>query len=115
VNTQKDRIHVTEEPATPITIIRPLYDHILIKRLEAETQSPGGIIIPDNAKEKPVEGLVVAVGAGALNRDGTRRPPEVRPGDRVLFAKYSGTEVKVMLDDGEHLILREEDLLAVLE
>ena len=103
---------MTEEP-TPITTIRPLYDHILVKRLEAEAQSPGGIIIPDNAKEKPVEGLVVAVGDGALNRNGTRRSPEVKAGDRVLFAKYSGTEYKV--DEVEYLILSEKDILGVIQ
>jgi chaperonin GroES len=95
--------------------IRPLYDRVLVKRLEAETKTPGGLIIPDNAKEKPVEGLVVAVGDGTLNKDGNRIPLEVKAGDRVLFAKYSGTEIKIMLDGGEHLILREDDVLAVLE
>lgn len=103
----------TSTPATPTTI-RPLHDRILVKRLEAETKSPGGLFIPDAAKEKPVEGLVVAVGDGTLNKDGTRIPLEVKAGDRVLFGKYSGTEVKVMLDGGEHLILREDDVLAVL-
>jgi chaperonin GroES len=107
---------VTEETSTPATptTIRPLHDRILVKRLEAETKSPGGLFIPDAAKEKPVEGLVVAVGDGTLNKDGTRIPLEVKAGDRVLFGKYSGTEVKVMLDGGEHLILREDDVLAVL-
>src|SRR5882672_4121254 len=105
---------MTEEISSPVpsTTIRPLYDRLLIKRLEAHTKTPGGLIIPDNAREKPVEGLVIAVGDGALNKDalnkdGSRLPLEVKTGDRVLFAKYSGTEVKVMLDGGEHLILRE--------
>jgi chaperonin GroES len=108
---------MTEETSSPVpsTTIRPLYDRLLVKRLEADTKTPGGLIIPDNAKEKPVEGLVVAVGDGALHKDGSRLPLEVKTGDRVLFAKYSGTEVKVMLDGGEHLILREDDILAVLD
>ena len=104
---------MTEQTSTPTTI-RPLHDRILVKRLEAETKSAGGLFIPDAAKEKPVEGLVVAVGDGTLNKDGARIPLEVKAGDRVLFGKYSGTEVKVMLDGGEHLILREDDVLAVL-
>ena len=95
--------------------VRPLHDRILVKRLEAESKTPGGIFIPDNAKEKPVEGLVVAVGNGVLTKEGERIPLDVKAGDRVLFSKYSGTEVKVMLDGGEHLILREDDVLAVLE
>jgi len=95
--------------------VRPLHDRILVKRLEAESKTPGGIFIPDNAKEKPVKGLVVAVGNGVLTKDGERIPLAVKAGDRVLFSKYSGTEVKVVLDGGEHLILREDDVLAVLE
>jgi len=97
------------------TNVRPLHDRILVRRVEAENKTPGGLFIPDNAKEKPVEGLVVAVGNGVLTKDGTRVPLDVKAGDRVLFSKYSGTEVKVVLDGGEHLILREDDLLAVLE
>ena len=92
--------------------IRPLHDRILIKRVEAETKTPGGLFIPDNAKERPIEGLVVAVGEGARNKDGARIPLDVKAGDRVLFAKYSGTEVKSLGDD--HMILREEDILAVV-
>ena len=95
--------------------IRPLHDRILVKRLEADAKTPGGLFIPDNAKEKPVEGLVVAVGSGVLNKEGERIPLDVKAGDRVLFSKYSGTEVKIQLDGGEHLILREDDLLAVLD
>lgn len=103
----------TQETTSPT--VRPLHDRILVKRLEADKKTPGGLFIPDNAKEKPVEGLVVAVGKGVLTKDGTRVPLDVKEGDRVLFSKYSGTEVKVVLDGGEHLILREDDLLAVLE
>ena len=92
--------------------IRPLHDRILVKRLEAESKTPGGLIIPDNAKEKPVEGVVIAAGEGARNKDGVRIPLDVKVGDRVLFSKYSGTEVKAIGED--HMILREDDLLAVL-
>jgi chaperonin GroES len=94
--------------------IRPIHDRILVKRLESNDKSPGGIIIPDAAKEKPVEALVVSVGAGTRNKDGERIPLDVKAGDRVLFAKYSGTEVKIALEGGEHLILREDDILAVI-
>jgi chaperonin GroES len=97
------------------TTIRPLHDRILVRRIEAENKTPGGLFIPDNAKEKPVEGLVVAAGNGVLTKNGERIPLAVKAGDRVLFSKYSGTEVKVILDGGEHLILREDDVLAVLE
>jgi len=93
--------------------IRPLQDRILIKRLEGEEKTASGIIIPDNAKEKPMEGLVVAVGAGKLLDDGKLRKPEVKAGDKVLFSKYAGSEVK--LDGIEHLILREDDLLGVID
>jgi len=96
------------------TTIRPLHDRILVKRIEAESKTPGGLIIPDAAKEKPIEGLVIAVGDGSRDKDGARIPLDVKAGDRVLFSKYSGTEVKVILDGGEHLILREDDVLAVL-
>lgn len=92
---------------------RPLYDRVLVKRVNAEQKSTGGLIIPDSAKEKPQEALVVAVGAGRALDDGSLRPMAVKPGDRVLFGKYTGDEIK--LDGEEHLILREEDVLAVLE
>ena len=92
---------------------RPLADRIVVKRLDAETKSKGGIIIPDTAKEKPVEAMVVAVGNGKLLKNGKLRPLEVKEGDRVLFGKYSGTEVKI--DGEEHLILREDDILGVIE
>jgi chaperonin GroES len=92
--------------------VKPLQDRILIKRVEEEAKTKGGIIIPDSAKEKPQEGLVVAVGPGKVTENGTRVKPEVKAGDRILFGKYSGTDIKV--DGVEHLILREDDLLAIL-
>jgi chaperonin GroES len=93
--------------------IRPLHDRILVKRLEGEEKTVGGIIIPDNAKEKPMEGKVVAVGNGKLLDNGTVRKLEVKAGDRVLFSKYSGSEVK--MDGAEHLILTESDILGIIE
>ncbi len=93
--------------------IQPLHDRILVKRIEEEAKSKGGIIIPDTAKEKPQEGKVIAVGKGKLDDDGKLRPLEVRKGDRILFGKYSGSEIK--LEGEEHLIIREDDVLAVLE
>ncbi len=92
--------------------IRPLADRVVVKRTKEEEKTKGGIIIPDTAKEKPVEGLVVAVGNGKALKDGKVRPLDVKEGDRVLFGKYSGTEVK--LDGEEHVILREDDLLAIV-
>ena len=92
--------------------IRPLADRVVVKRLEGETKTKGGIIIPDTAKEKPVEGQVVAVGSGKVMKGGKVRTPELKVGDRILFGKYSGTEVK--LDGVEHVILTEDDVLAVL-
>ena len=91
---------------------RPLGDRVLIKRVEEEEKTKGGIIIPDTAKEKPVEGLVVAVGNGKVLKNGKVRALDVKPGDRVLFGKYSGTEIKV--DGEEHVLLNEDDVLAVL-
>ena len=93
--------------------IRPLQDRILIKRVAEEQKTAGGIIIPDSAKEKPQEGRVIAVGNGKVGDDGKVRPLDVKKGDRVLFGKYSGSEVN--LDGEEHLIIREEDVLGVLE
>ena len=91
--------------------LRPLHDRVIIKRLEAETKSAGGIVIPDSATEKPIKGEVVAVGNGKILEDGKVRPLAVKAGEKVLFGKYSGTEVKV---DGEDLVLhREDDVLAV--
>jgi len=92
--------------------IRPLADRVVVKRLEQETKTKGGIIIPDTAKEKPVEGLVVATGNGKVQKNGKVRGLDVKKGDRILFGKYSGTEVK--LDGVEHVILNEDDVLAVL-
>jgi chaperonin GroES len=91
--------------------IRPLQDRIVVKRMEGETKTKGGIIIPDTAKEKPIEAKVVAVGNGKVLKDGKVRPVDVKVGDVVLFGKYSGTEVKI--DGEDHLILREDDILAV--
>jgi chaperonin GroES len=93
--------------------IRPLHDRILVKRLEEQETKRGGIIIPDTAKEKPQEGKVVAVGNGKVGDDGKRIPLDVKAGDRILFGKYSGSEVKI--EDDEYLILREEDVLAILD
>jgi chaperonin GroES len=93
--------------------IRPLHDRVIVKRIEQEQKSAGGIIIPDTAKEKPQEAKVVAVGAGRRDENGKLIAPEVKKGDRVLFGKYSGSEIK--LDGEEHLILREEDIMAVLD
>ena len=94
------------------TKIRPLQDRVLLKRVQEEQKTKGGIIIPDTAKEKPVEGEVVAVGNGKVLDDGTVRALDVKPGDRVLFGKFSGTEIK--LDGEEHLIVREDDILGVV-
>jgi chaperonin GroES len=93
--------------------IRPLQDRIVVKRLEGENKTKGGIIIPDTAKEKPIEGKVVAVGNGKVLKDGKVRPLEVHVGDVVLFGKYSGTEIK--LDGEEHVLIREDDILAVTQ
>ena len=93
--------------------IRPLQDRVIVKRTEEEEKTKGGLYIPDTAKEKPVEGTVLAAGNGKILEDGTVRKLEVKKGDRVLFGKYSGTEVKI--DGKEHLILREDDILGVVE
>lgn len=93
--------------------IRPLHDRLVVKRVKEEEKTKGGIIIPDTAKEKPIEGEVVAVGNGKLLEDGNLRALTIKAGDRVLFGKYSGTEVKIEGED--HLILREDDVLAVVE
>ena len=92
--------------------VRPLHDRVLVKRVAEEQKTKGGIIIPDTAKEKPIEGIVVAVGTGRIGDDGKVTPLDVKAGDKILFGKYGGTEVK--LDGVEHLILRESDILAVL-
>jgi len=93
------------------TMIRPLHDRVIIKRLDADEQMRGGIIIPDTAKEKPQQGEVIAVGEGKFREDGTRQPLDVKAGDRVLFGKYGGSEVKI--DDEEYLIMREDEILGV--
>jgi chaperonin GroES len=93
--------------------IRPLHDRILVERVEEQEVRRGGIIIPDTAKEKPQEGRVIAVGNGKVTEEGKKLPLDVKSGDRILFGKYSGSEVKI--DDKEYLILREEDVLAILE
>lgn len=95
------------------TSIRPLNDRILLQRIEAEVKTAGGILIPDNAKEKPAEGKVIAVGSGKILDNGTRKSLEIKVGDRVLFGKWSGSEVKV--DGVDHLLVKEEEVLGVLE
>src|ERR1700732_2224542 len=92
---------------------RPLHDRVVVRRLEAEEKTAGGIIIPDTAKEKPMEGEIVAVGPGARSEDGKIHPLDVKPGDRVLFGKWSGTEIKI---DGEELIImKESDIMGIIE
>jgi len=91
---------------------RPLHDRVLLRRIEEKETVKGGIIIPDTAKEKPMEGEVISVGPGKMMEDGKRSPVDVKAGDRVLFGKYAGTEIKI--DDKEYVIMREEEILAVL-
>ena len=93
--------------------IRPLQDRVIVRRLEEEEKTKGGIIIPDTAKEKPQEGKVIAVGKGKVTEEGKVIPLDVKPGDKILFGKYSGTEIKI--DGEEHLIMREEDILGIIE
>ncbi len=93
--------------------IRPLHDRVIVKRIEEEEKTKGGIIIPDTAKEKPQEGRVIAVGAGKRGEDGKLVPMDVKEGDKILFGKYSGAEIK--LNGEEHLIMREEDILGIIE
>jgi len=95
-----------------VSTLRPLHDRVLVKRLKEEEKTKSGIIIPDTAKEKPIEGEVLAVGHGKVQDNGTLRKPEVKQGDRILFGKYSGTEIK--LDGEDYLILREDDILGVI-
>src|SRR5213083_3203723 len=95
------------------TTIRPLHDRVIIKRLDEEEQIRGGIIIPDTAKEKPQQGEVIAAGEGKFREDGTRQPLDVKAGDRVLFGKYGGSEVKI--DDEEYLIMREDEILGIIQ
>jgi chaperonin GroES len=93
--------------------VRPLHDRLIVQRLEEEEKTKGGIIIPDTAKEKPIEGKVIAVGTGKTKKDGTKLALEVKKGNRVLYAKYAGTEVKI--DGEEYLIMKEDDILAIIE
>jgi chaperonin GroES len=93
--------------------IRPLHDRVIVKRMEEERLSAGGIVIPDSATEKPIKGEVVAVGTGKILEDGKVRALDVKTGDKILFGKYSGTEVKV--DGSEYLVMREDDIMAVIE
>ena len=93
--------------------IRPLQDRIIVKRIEEEEKTKGGIIIPDSAKEKPMEGEVIAVGTGKILENGKKQPLEVQNGERVLFSKYAGTDIKI--DEVEHLIMKEDDILGIIE
>ena len=93
--------------------IRPLHDRVIVKRVEEEEKTKGGIIIPDTAKEKPIEGKIVAVGEGKILENGKKQPLEVKKGDKVLFGKYAGTDIKV--EGEEHLIMREDDIIAIVE
>ena len=93
--------------------IRPLHDRVIVRRLEEDQKSPGGIVIPDTAKEKPIQGEVIAVGKGKILENGEVRPLDVKPGDKVLYGKYAGTEVKVGSE--ELLVMREEDIMGVIE
>jgi len=93
--------------------IKPLHDRVIVKRVEEEEKTKGGIIIPDTAKEKPVEGKVVAAGDGKVTEDGKKLPLEVKKGDRILFGKYAGTEINI--DGEEHLIMKEDDIIALVE
>ena len=92
--------------------VKPLYDRVLVKRVEEKEQKKGSIIIPDSAKEKPMEGKVIAVGNGRIEKDGKRTPLEVKVGDRILFGKYAGQEIK--FEDKEHVILKEDEVLGVI-
>jgi chaperonin GroES len=93
--------------------VRPLHDRLIIQTMKEEEITKGGIIIPDTAKEKPVEGKVIAVGAGRIKKDGTKIPLEIKKGDLVLYAKYGGTEIK--MDGEDYLVMKEDDILAIIE
>ena len=93
--------------------IRPLQDRVIVKRIEEDEKTKGGIIIPDTAKEKPIEGKVVAVGSGKILDNGKKQPLEIKKGDRILFGKYAGTDIQI--EDEEHLIMKEDDIIAVVE
>jgi len=96
-----------------MTSIRPLHDRVLVQRVEQEEKTAGGIIIPDTAKEKPMEGIVVAVGSGARDENGKQHPLDVKAGDRILFGKWSGTELK--LDGTDYLMMKESDIMGIIE
>ena len=93
--------------------IRPLHDRVIVKRVEEEEKTKGGIIIPDTAKEKPIEGKIIAVGEGKILENGKKQPLEVKKGDKVLFGKYAGTDINI--EGEEHLIMREDDIIAIVE
>ena len=93
--------------------VRPLHDRLIVQRLEEEEKTKGGIIIPDTAKEKPIEGKVIAIGTGRIKKNGTKIPLEIKKGDQVLYSKYAGTEVKI--DGIEYLMMKEDDILAIIE
>jgi len=95
------------------TKVRPLHDRVIVKRLEEQEKTKGGIIIPDTAKEKPSEGKIIAVGAGKVMENGKRMPLQVKEGDRILFGKYAGTDIRI--EGEEHLIMREDDIIAIFE
>ena len=95
------------------TKVRPLHDRVIVKRLEEQEKTKGGIIIPDSAKEKPIEGKIIAVGSGKVMENGKRIPLQVKQGDKVLFGKYAGTDIKI--EGEEHLIMREDDIIAIIE
>jgi chaperonin GroES len=107
-----DRVLARTMVQAPTTTLRPLHDRVLVKRLEAQDDKHGSIFIPDSAREKPQEGKVVAVGTGKVTEDGKKLPLALKEGDRILFGKYSGSEVK--LDGQEYLIMKEEDVLGIL-
>jgi chaperonin GroES len=109
---QLDRVVAYREWRNDVMKVRPLHDRVLLKRIEEKEEVKGGIIIPDTAKEKPMEGEVISVGPGKMMDDGKRSPMDVKAGDRVLFGKYAGTEIKI--EDEEFSIMREEEILAVL-
>jgi chaperonin GroES len=106
-------VEVSGGPYKQAMRIRPLYDRILVKRLEEQQRTRGGLHIPDAAKEKPVEALVVAVGSGKVQEDGSIRRLDIKAGDKILFTKYSGSEIKI--DGEEHLIMREDEVLALID
>jgi chaperonin GroES len=95
------------------TKVRPLHDRVIVRRLEEQEKTKGGIIIPDTAKEKPIEGKIIAVGAGKVMENGKRMPLQVKEGDRILFGKYAGTDIRIEGED--HLIMREDDIIAIVE